>query len=347
MATMFESLTLKGKEVKNRVVFPPCVCFDPGVANGSINNTTIEHYKQVAKAGFGLIIVEATCVVKDALITPTQLGIWDDSFIDGLSNLPPIAHNEGAVTLIQIQHSGVRTHPTVTNDMVAPSDYTQGNSTAHALSLEEIETITQQFVDAGIRAKKAGFDGVELHGAHGYLISQFLSPNINKRDDAYGKDPTKFGVDIIHRLRKEVGDDFIIAVRMPGNDPDLTTCVSYAKSFEAAGADLLHISTGFVAQQPADLAYENNDDFNWIVATGIEIKKHVNIPIIVVNGIRTPQQANAILEHGNVDFVALLKAYLCDNDWLQKARTGQDINKCVSCSKCIRFTGLQNCVLNK
>ncbi|MCL2852277.1 MAG: NADH:flavin oxidoreductase [Defluviitaleaceae bacterium] len=347
MAKMFDPIMLKGKKVKNRVVFPPGVCFDPGVVGGFISEATVEHYKRVAKAGCGIMIVEAACVVKDALITPMQLGIWDDSFVEGLSKLPPIAHAEGALALLQIEHSGVKTPASVTDDLVAPSVHTFGDNTARALEVAEIETICRQFIDAGVRAKKAGFDGVELHCCHGYLLNQFLSPEVNQRDDEYGKNRAKLALDILTGLRGEVGDDFIIAVRMPGNDPDLATCISYAKSFEAAGADLLHVSAGFVVKAPDDLVYEKNNMYNWIVATGIEIKKHVSVPVVVVNGIRTPEQAHHILETGGVDFIAIMKAYMCDFDWIEKARTGQEVIRCLPCKKCLRFTGMYNCVLTQ
>lgn len=345
MAKMFEPLAIGSKVAKNRVVFPPGVRFDTNVVDGVMNDATIEHYKKVAQAGCGVIIVEATCIDKEGRITPTQLGIWDDSFIDGLAKIPPIAHAEGAIALIQIQHSGVKTSKEVTADIVAPSDYTFQESTARALSLEEIEKISQQFIDACLRAKKAGFDGVELHGCHGYLMNQFLSPTVNSRDDIYGEDKAKFVTDIITRLRKEVGDDFIIGVRMPGNDPDVATCATYAQRFEQAGADFVHVSAGFIPKPPADLNYEQNDNYNWIVATGLEIKKHVGIPVIVVNSIKTPEHASYILETGNADFIAILRAYLCDFNWIDKAKAGPPVVQCLSCKPCLKYTGIDKCVL--
>ena len=347
MPKMFDPIVLKGREVKNRVVFPPGVTFDPEVVDGAINAGTIEHYRRVAKAGCGIVIVEATCVARDGLLAPTQLGVWDDSFLDGLSKLPPIIRAEGALALLQIEHSGVRTPKSVTENIVAPSEYTAGDVTARALELDEIKTIERQFVEAGVRAKKAGFDGVELHACHGYLINQFLSPTVNQRNDEYGKDRAKFALDILTGLRREVGDGFIISVRTPGNDPDLATCISYAKRFEAAGADMLHVSAGFVNKPPADMSYEQNDNYNWIAGMGIEIKKHVGVPVVAVNGIRTPEQAHYILETGGVDFVALLRAYMCDLDWIEKARTGRAVIQCAGCRKCLRFTGMYNCELNK
>jgi len=345
MSKMFQPLALKGHIVKNRFVLPPGVRFDTSITSGVVNDATVLHYKQAAQAGFGTIIVEANAVSEGGRITPTQLGIWDDSFIEGLARLPAAIHSEGALALVQLVYSGVKTQ-VAGQDIVAPSVYTYEENTSRALSTEEISAITQQFIAAGLRAKQAGFDGVELHGCHAYLINQFLSPTINKREDAYGQDRAKFALDILTGLRQAVGNDFIISVRMPGNDPDITTCISHAKRFQTAGADILHVSAGFTQGIPTDLGYKPNEHYNWIVATAIEIKKHVDIPVIAVNGIRTPDQAAHILDTQSIDMVAIFKAYLCDPAWIEKARTGQPISpKCVSCQpRCLRFTGINNCI---
>jgi len=334
MSKMFEPLKIKSKTAKNRVVFPPVVVFDESVKDGVLTDDVIDHYKRVAKAGCSILITEATCIEKSARLSPTQLGIWDDSFIEGLSKLAKIAHDEDAIALIQIMHAGDKTHKEVNTTPADPSN----------LSINEIEHIFQQFIDAGLRAKKAGYDGVELHACHGYLLNQFLSPTTNNRDDVYGQDRAKLTVDIIKQLRQKAGDDFIIAVRMPGNDPDLKTSIAYAKKFEEAGADLFHISAGIPPEKPADMDYKENDMHNWIVQLGIEIKKHVSKPVIAVNGIRTPEQARYILQH--VDFVALAKGYLCDFSWIEKAKNNEPVNECASCKNCIRFKGAYKCLQN-
>ena len=365
MAKLFEAFTIKGKEVKNRIVLPPMVIFDKDIKGGMITDGVVEHYKSMAKAGCAIMIVEATAIEKNGLIQPLQLGIWDDTFIEGLSILPVIAHNKGALALIQLVHAGGKAAQADTDDIIAPSSCHFGENEARSVTLEDIERLKRFFVDAGIRAKKAGFDGVELHACHGYLMNQFLSPRFNKRDDIYGREKEKFVVDIIKQLRKEAGDAFIIAIRMPGNDPDLATSISYAKRFEEAGVDLFHMSVGFIPDlsdeekssniaqsdisfKPGDLIYEKNDYYNWIVGAGIEIRRHISKPVIVVNGIRSPAQAHYILEQGGVDFVALGRGYLCDLDWIEKAMKDQPVRECASCrGKCLRTTGIYNCVLKK
>jgi len=343
---LFESFELKGKTIKNRLVYPPVVIFDKDVKDGKINAEVVAHYNRIAAAGCGIMIVEATAIEATGRLHETQLGIWDDTFVEGLSALPKAAHAENAVALIQIMHAGIQAPPTVSSENVSSSDCKRGDKAARAMTTEEIEHVKQQFLDAGKRAKKAGFDGVELHACHGYLLNQFLSPQINTRDDIYGKEKSKIVIDIIKEMRHVMGEDFIIAIRMPGNDPDLAGSITYAKAFEAAGVDLFHISAGIPNGQPADMKYEENNMYNWIVASAMEIKKQVTKPVIAVNGIRNPKQATAILQ--DVDFIALARGYLCDLNWLEKAKTDQPVKECIGCKGCTRGRrgSINDCVLN-
>jgi len=345
MQKMFESYTIRGKQIKNRVVYPPIVMFDESVKSGVMSDVVVEHYKKVAKAGCGIMIVEATAIAKDGPLSPMQLGIWDDLFIENMAKLASIAHDEGAIAIIQLMHAGGRASSLLNNDIAAPSARQYGNNDARAMTTAEIETLQQQFVNAALRAKKAGFDGIELHSCHGFLLNQFLSPRANSRQDIYGREKTKLTTDIIKQIRKELGENFIIAIRTPGNDPDFASSIQNAKTFIASGADMLHISHGISSEIPADLDYDSAGNYTLVAKAGIEISKQVDAPVIVVNGIRTPEQAHVILEQEMVDFVAVGRGYLCDWGWVEKARAGQPVNKCVSCPKCLRHSGVRNCVL--
>ena len=346
MMKMFEPYQLKGREVKNRVVFPPTVMFDESVSGGEVNERVIAHYKDIARAGCGIMIVEATTIAQDGPLSHMQLGIWDDKFIPGLSELAKAAHDEGAVALIQIMHAGGRASRLTRENPAAPSARQYGDNWAREMTVEEIEEMADWFESAAVRAQKSGFDGVELHSCHGFLLSQFLSPITNTREDEYGRDRTKLAADVIRRIRTACGDDFIIAARTHGNDPDIAASIAAAKAFEAAGADLLHISHGINSEMPPDLDYDSAKGRTMICAAGIEISKHMNVPVIVVNGIRTPEQAHSILEDEDVEFIALCKGYLCDLEWIEKARRGAAVRACVNCKRCLRFSGVHKCVLN-
>ncbi len=344
MPNLFSSTTVKGREVKNRIAVPAMVCYQKPSGN-CINQEKLEHYERLSKAGNGIIFTEAICVSEFGRLSKNQLGIWNDSFIEGLSKLAQVINKEGALSIAQIHHAGLKTVKESTDLPVAPSDYNEEGFTAREITIEEIDEVKEAFVAAAVRAEKAGFNGIELHGAHGYLISQFLSPITNKRTDEYGQDKAKLGVDIIKAIKAKVSPDFIIGIRFGGNDPSLSQCIDYAKKFEEAGADILSVSFGFTQKKPHDLGYEKNEHYNFLVDLGIKIKPHVNIPVVCVNRIEYPSQAKHIIENDLCDFVALGKAQLTDPEWVVKVKEGRDseINSCKHCLKCAWFLDETKC----
>jgi len=326
MNNLFSSIEIKGTILKNRIVMPPMVRFDLGGGDGFVTDEHIVHYQARAKGGVGLVIVEATCVEKTARLSPHQLGLWSDDQIPGFQRIAEACHRYGTSVLVQIHHGGLNTHKDVTPALVAPSDYrgqTRGVvSSARALTVPEILNIQGEFTAAALRAKKAGLDGVELHGAHGFLISQFFSPLVNKRTDSYGGDlrnRSRFVVEIVTTMRREVGNNFIIGCRMGCNEPDIETSIEIAKILEECGIDLLHVSSGFGFMDQG-LKVPTDFNYSWIVYGGTQIKKHVHVPVIVVNGIRTPEQAAYLVEQGLTDLVAVGTGQLHDPEWVKKAR---------------------------
>ncbi|MDR1559848.1 MAG: NADH:flavin oxidoreductase [Clostridiales bacterium] len=344
MATLLTQYQLKHHTVKNRLVVPPIVCFGYAGKEGYVSEKHIKHYERLAGGGAGIVIAEAACVSKDARLSEDQLGIWDNAFIPGLSGLASVIHSHNAVALIQIHHAGTRVDRNVSDTPLAPSDMTTNDGRrAKALTLEQIADISEDFTRAALRAKEAGFDGVELHACHKYLICQFLSPITNKRRDEYGADKAKFASDIIGNIRRACGGEFIIGVRMGGNDPDLKGAIRYARAFEEAGADILHISTGYKDYKPQDLDYTENEYYNWIVRSGIVIERNVHIPVIVVNGVRKPEQAAYIIEEGLADFVAAAKGLLVDEAWLAKIQNNEPVVLCDGCRRCRWFIKPETC----
>ena len=173
------------------------VCFGFPVERGLVTKEHIKHYTARAKGGVGLIVIEATCVNPAGRLSEKQLGLWSNDQIAGFGKIATECHQYGAVVLVQIHHAGMGVFPGITDDVVSSSNFSGqsrfggGQILARALTLDEIHDIQKDFVAAAVRAQKAGLDGIELHGAHGYLISQFLSPLINRRSDAYGGSVTK------------------------------------------------------------------------------------------------------------------------------------------------------------
>lgn len=335
MPTLFSDYLLKGVLVKNRIVFPPVVCFGYALEDGMVTTRNIDHYRQMAAGGSGLIITEATAVIPDGRLAPFQLGIWSDDHIPGMAQIVSAVKKAGAVSLLQIHHAGLLTNEHVSDSAKAPSE-DANNPRSKALTMNEIKEITQAFIEGAGRAKKAGYQGIELHGAHGYLLNQFASSQFNKREDAYGgslEKNMKLAVDIIHGIREKCGDDFIIGYRLGANTPSLEDGVAAARILEKAGVDLLHVSHGGSLQNlprtPKDFEY------NWIVYSGTAIKAQVGIPVIVVNEIKTPERAEWLIENQLADFVAICKPQLADPDWVNHVQNHQPINKCLSCKpKC-------------
>lgn len=333
---------LKGKRIKNRICMPPLVCFGWGSEEGMVSDENVEHYKLRAEGGCGIIIIEATCVTSDGLIYNRQLGLWNDSQIDGFTRLAKVCHDNDVIALVQIHHAGVKTGIDI--ERISSSDIELNNKTARAATINEIRSLENAYADAAFRAKKAGFDGVELHGAHGYLLSQFVSPEINKRQDEYGgsiENRARFSMNIIRKVIEKCGDDFIIGYRMGGNEPTLKEGIKLAKMFEAAGVDILHVSAGMDGGEKPDLPEEF--DFSWIVYMGSQIKKEVTIPVIGVMDIRTPQQAEAIISNDLLDFAAVGRGILSCPDWTDRAIDGRDVVLCYECRSCRWFRSIGKC----
>ncbi len=346
MADLFSPISIKGVEIKNRIVLPPLVRFGWSDEKGFVSDKHIKHYSQIAEGGAGLIIIEAMAIAKDGKLSEDQLGIWSDDFIDGISKIAEACHKYGTAVIAQIHHAGLETPTAVSKIAQAPSDIEKnGRLAAKALSIEEIQKIQEQFVDAAKRAKKAGLDGIEIHGAHGYLISQFMSPLTNKRDDDYGGDlagRSAFARQVIKMIKNSTdSDDFIIGYRMGCNEPLLEEGIKIAKILEDAGIDLLHVSSGIegdtIPRPPMDF------DYSWIVFGGTEIKKHVSLPVIVVYRIKTPEQGKYLIENGLADLVAVGRGHLCDTAWANKARDGLKVIKCLECAECFWFDEIEKC----
>lgn len=332
MSNLFSSLSIKNVRFKNRVVLPPMVCFNWSDDAGVVSARHVAHYRRRAAGGCGLIIVEAHAVSERGRLNHSQLGLWSDGHVAGLAKIVRACHKHGASVLVQINHAGFKTPTTIASPALAPTDYRDGSKHAGAMTLVEIRKTQEAFVAAARRAKESGCDGVELHGAHGYLINQFMSPLANRRDDRYGGDltaRTTFAREIIEGLKEQVvDDDFVLGYRMGGNEPGLKEGTEIARLLEKAGVELLHVSSGFSEedhpQAPSDFPY------HWIVYLGTEIKKHVGIPVISVCRIRTPQEAEWLVGNA-VDLVAIGRGQLVEPDWAKKARSGEELITCLDC----------------
>ncbi|HSW58929.1 MAG TPA: NADH:flavin oxidoreductase [Dehalococcoidales bacterium] len=345
MSSLFSEITIRNIRIKNRIVMPPMAC--PGFtgSDGLFTLKNLERYRDRARGGVGLIIVEAAAVSQNGRTSPTQLGLWSDDQIKGFSRLAAYCHDYDCRVVVQICHAGLAADAKVTETPVAPSDF-KGSSRqnqivrARALDLTEIARIRDEFIAAAVRAKKAGLDGLELHAAQGFLISQFLSPLVNRRTDEYGgnlENRARFALEIISGIRQEAGEDFILSCRTGCDEPDLESSLRIAQLLEKAGVDILNISTGmtsFIAGEIAAVTVPKYFHYNSIVYRGTLIKKEVQKPVIVGDGIQNPLDAGYLVDKNYADFVSIGRGLLVDPEWPNKGQKYLQVTPCLRCKKC-------------
>jgi len=304
---IFNEFKLKNFNLKNRVVLPPMVRFSLIDESGYVSDGLIDWYEEVAKGEVGMIVLEACCVSPDGKLRENQLGIWDDSFIPGLKKLAKIGKKYSLPILIQIHHAGFK-------------------EKISEVSTETIDKIYEDFKKALYRAKECGFDGIELHGAHSYFLSQLSSNVWNTRTDKYGGSLEKrlyFVEKLIKETKELYSDNFILAYRMGGNDPTIEEGIKVAKRLEELAIDLLHVSWGVPLpdiKRREKVLPPSDFPLDWIVYLGCEIKKHVNIPVIAVSMIKEETQANYLVENNLIDLVAVGRAMIARPNWVKWAR---------------------------
>jgi 2,4-dienoyl-CoA reductase-like NADH-dependent reductase (Old Yellow Enzyme family)/thioredoxin reductase len=347
-------------ELKNRSIFP---AMGTSFANpdGTVPQRTIDYHVRRVHGGCAMNIVEIAAVHHTSYMpNGGGLGIFDDKFIPGLTKLASAIKEAGGRACIQLWHGG-RQAPVSSGQPWAPSAISCPviNMMPHAMTISEIKEVISSYGDAALRAKKSGFDAVEIHGAHGYLIDCFLNPYSNIRSDEYGgslKNRARFGCEVIRDIRSKVGKDFPVLMRINGSEniPGgivLEDAIKAAKIFEGEGIDAFNVSQGCYSA----IAY-TVPPYYYPIGLNIEnasqIKKNVNIPILVAGRITTPELAEEILESDKADFICLGRIQLADPDFVKKTMEDRvdEIVKCVSCDQgCVEraFAGTGvSCVFN-
>lgn len=346
LTRLFEPIRIGTMDVKNRIVLPPMGTRFASVS-GEATRYHINHYFTRAQGGAGLLIVPWVLVDTTFEKKTGRLRLDTDEHIRGLNDIVEAVHINKAKIAIQLSLGGraISSSEAVGGVPVAPSKAfcAPYGTTSRALTLDEIEYLIEAFAKAAYRAKEAGFDAIEYHGASGYLISQFLSPFVNKRTDAYGGTPQKrltFLLEIIERTREKVGKNFPQMVRISGDEfveggLTLEDNKFISKNLADAGVDCIDVTMGIVesyhkAMPPMCIpraAYVH-------LAQGI--KEVVDIPVITVGRINDPRLAEQILEEGKADMVAMGRALFADPELPNKARRGafDDITPCIACNRC-------------
>jgi 2,4-dienoyl-CoA reductase-like NADH-dependent reductase (Old Yellow Enzyme family)/thioredoxin reductase len=349
---LFSPITINGMILKNRAVMP-AMGTGYGNADGTVGDRLIAYLARRAGGGTGLIITEVCAVDPRGKGFPNEIGAWSDAFIPGLSRLTAAIHAEGGKIALQLHHAGRETFEAAAGGKPeAPSPIPSAvlGQPCEEMSLERITVVIDAFARAAGRARKAGFDAVEIHGAHGYLLNQFLSPFSNQRTDEYGgseENRSRFVLAIIAAVRKEVGRDFPVIIRISADELirggyDLAFMQRLAPRLVAAGVDAIHCSVG-VYSTPGNLSIASMDTaagFNLFRARAV--KEAANVPVIGVGRINDPELAEKALAAGDADLISFGRQHLTDPDFIAKAAAGnfEEIRRCVACNQgCIeRFT---------
>jgi len=331
------SLTLR-----NRMVMPPMVVSYAAV-DGYTSDRNIAYYEARAKGGVGLIIQEATYVHPLGQILGNEQGISDDKYIPGLRKLTQAVHRHGAKMAVQLIHGGRAAYLPEGVQPLGPSPIAApGKTVPKELTVAEIARIVEYFAEAGVRARQAGFDGIEIHAAHNYLIDQFISPASNHRLDEYGgsvENRARLLVQIIRAVKGVVGDEFPVWCRMNGKEfgvrggETLSDAKKVARLAEKAGAVAIHVS----AAGPASPINLTTPIFSpaLIADLAAGIKASVKIPVIAV-GRMTPEAGEELLAQGKADLIAFGRALLADPELPNKVRQGhpEEIRSCILCFRC-------------
>lgn len=312
--------------LKNRLIMPPMATAKSG-ADGKVSEEILEYYDEKSKGGYiSLIIIEHSFVSQQGKASSNQMSIAQESMVGELKKLAETIHKNGCKTIMQINHAGSAANTEVTGmEIVGPSAVPNPFGTGmipRELQKNEIGAIVNEFKEAAIRVKNAGFDGVEIHSVHGYLLNQFLSPITNKREDEYGGDITgriKIHKDIVKSVREAVGESFPIFMRLGAADymdGGLTIEDSKlaAQQLEKAGVDILDISGGL-----SRYTIPGVNEEGYFTSLSKAIKEVVSIPVIVTGGIINSKTADDILSRGEADLIGVGRAIYKDSNWAKNA----------------------------
>jgi 2,4-dienoyl-CoA reductase-like NADH-dependent reductase (Old Yellow Enzyme family)/thioredoxin reductase len=346
---LFSTFSAGNLQLRNRIVMV-AMGTNFGNQDGTVSDRAISYYAERAKGGAGLIITESSPTSQLGRHRTRCIGAFDDSFIPGLRRLVGSVHEHGAAIALQLLHAGRNTSPDVTgSDPQAPSVVPRypGAPIPKPASVDEIKQIILDFGQEARRAKEAGFDAVEIHGAHGYLINQFLSPRANKRKDDYGgstENRVRLALEVIRQVRKDVGESYPIIFRLSARELveggyELEEALEWAKKIERAGVDVLSVSGGSAESLHTVVQFVSPMSFaeGYLVPVAEAVKRVVNIPVVAADRLNNPELAEQILREGKADLIGVGRGFLSDPHWPAKAARGEEdrIRPCVACNSCL------------
>ena len=360
LQNLFLPFDIKGCHLENRIVMPGLASFlieD----DGSITDKTVEHYRRRAAGGPAMVIVEACAVSPEGIVSRHQARICDDCFVEGLARIAQVIRAEGAVPAVQLHHGGRQVPARVINRKpLSPSNLPcptiRGD--VEPLTIDGIHEMILKFGESAQRALQAGFDLIEIHGAHGYLVNQFLSPFSNIREDEYGGDRARrarFAIEIVKELRKRVGEGFPLSFKISAQEfvpggLNVDESIELLKLIVPAGVDIVQVSAGNDAT-PEWICQPMFMEKACLADSAAKIKHALQIPVMTVGRINDPLLAEEIIREGRADLVCMGRGLLADPEMPKKAKEGRldDIRICIACNTCMESIfrrGRVECLVN-
>lgn len=350
---LFKPIKIKGTLIRNRIVLPP-MNTNFADSDGSVSDRFTNYYVEQGKGGAGLLIVSSAYIDPASKKRKGSLLLHDDCFIPKLKGLTTAVHATGAKILQQLNHNGrlltsskeLKTSAKA-GSAIGPSavPHLSTGEIPRVLTVEEIKELVEKFGQAARRAEEAGFDGVELHGTHGYLINQFFSRYSNRREDKYGgslENRMRFPLEVYHRVRELTGDDFLVCYRVNAREfvpieTPFEEVIAFCKRLEGEGVDLIHVSAGSgeITSSVLKMIPPGSTPRGCYADFAADIKANVKIPVVAVGRINTPEIAEEILLEKKADMVATGRALIADPYWPDKVRRGEleQIRRCVGCNQ--------------
>ncbi|WP_124058667.1 NADH:flavin oxidoreductase/NADH oxidase [Vaginisenegalia massiliensis] len=323
MAKLLQPVDIAGLNLKNRVVMPPMCMYAVSKQDGKVTPFHQAHYGARAIGQVGLIFLEATAVSPDGRISNQDLGLWSDDHLDGMGQLVFQVHQMGSRIGVQLSHAGRKAkdayRPLSPSSLAFSSDY----PTPHAMTLDEINSVQVAFVDAAKRAQVAGFDAIEIHGAHGYLINQFLEPATNQRQDQYGgslDNRYRFLGEIVRQVREVFTGSLWVRLSMTayledGQQNSLTDYQQIGQWLQADGVDCLDISTGGLVNHGPNIPVYPGYQLPFVV----KMKEAVDLPVAAVGFLNRPELGEYLLQTGQADLIMVGRSLLRQSNWVTEA----------------------------
>ncbi|MCF6154202.1 MAG: NADH:flavin oxidoreductase [Candidatus Brocadia sp.] len=348
MSELFQKANIGKMELRNR--FVRAATWE-GMAgeNGEVTEPLMGIYRELAKGGVGLILTGYAYVSKRGKANPGMLGAYDDSLISGLKRLADAVHKENGKVALQIAHGGSQIQIHTDTPSEAPfaiRERTTGNTPVE-MTVQDIQRVIGEFAQAARRAKEAGFDGIQIHAAHGFLLSQFLSPYSNRRTDKYGghiENRARIIFEIYDAIRRNVGNDYPVLIKINASDFDdgvgLTPEDSLwvCRKLSDMGIDAIELSGGILASGefiPSRSAINSPDKEAYFKEYARQFRPHLKCPLILVGGLRSLGVMEAMYREGLVQFFSLSRPFISEPHLIKRWQSGnKERARCISCNKC-------------